>query len=84
MKRINLKTVTDPLSNVEMKSVTGGDDPPVGWIGDGDGICAANKNWLLMSATYCGNSASEAIAHAGANGHWCCNCEWAKKQCGCS
>ena len=87
MKRINLKSVSETLSNTEMKLVTGGNDPnnPMNPVdpesGGGGSKCAANKNYLLSSATYCGDSSSDAMDHAGANGHWCCNCTWADEQC---
>jgi len=87
MKRINLKSISNSLSNQEMKLVAGGNgyNNPMNPVdpegGGGDGSCAANKDWNSYVATFCGSSASEAMAHAGANGHWCCNCTWASEQC---
>ena len=65
-----------------MKNVTGGNDPNSLMMSvDGEvGKCAANKDWTLYLATFCGDAAG-AIAYAGANGHWCCNCAWAIEQC---
>ena len=79
MKRINLKSISNSLSNQEMKLVAGGQNPP--GLGGGGSSCAANKDWNSYVATFCGSSASEAMAHAGADGHWCCNCAWASEQC---
>jgi len=45
MKKINLRNVSELLSNKEMKAIKGGDDPPVGWIGNGDAPCCYYKCW---------------------------------------
>jgi hypothetical protein len=72
MKKINLKTISKPLSNMEMKGIKGGGE-------DGGKSCIAQKSWADPDFKFtdewsCFATAAEAIAYAGANGWWCCKC----------
>ena len=42
MKRINLKSISEPLSGREMRVITGGDQKPISG-GGGDGLCCYYK-----------------------------------------
>ena len=71
MKKINVRSILDPLSNQEMKNVTGGNDPyESGLDGDGGGTCCAVS---LSGTLLCWVSKKDAIFWQEGGGHWCCD-----------
>ena len=67
MKRINLKSISEPLSGKEMRVITGGDQKP---ISGGSGTCCAVSE---TGSLLCWHSKAEAEFWSGSGGHWCCD-----------
>lgn len=87
LKKIHLKSVSEFLSDQEMKSVVGGVTYSNGYVingdsityGGGDGKCMATTD-LNGSGMILTNSAANAEDRAGEDGWWCCNCDEAISQ----
>jgi hypothetical protein len=83
MKTINLRGITNPLSEEKLKKVKGGQqavDTGGGLVNDRI-ICAASGT-ATGSITLCTNDVDRAEERAGAGGWWCCNCQEAIAHCG--
>jgi len=96
MKTINLRGITESLSEREMKLVKGGANvavpsnpiPAEGGGGGGGDVCIATDsldsygNYNSYHCYYGSDAESKAAAlGSGANGWWCCNCADAKSWC---
>jgi len=80
LKKIHLKSVSESLSDKEMKLVVGGGS------GSGSGSSSSNKcigctDSLGTKDCKCYSSSTDAENHAGKDGWWCCNCDDAKSKC---